>query len=98
MATTPGSGDPAHVEPGAVGPLEAGDEGVEGEGVEGEEAGPAAAGARHRDLVAELVRMRREEAAEEDEEDLAWFSGVREEVLGAMASNADPKPAVPTGG
>ncbi len=93
MATTPGSGDPAHAEPAAVGPT-----GLDDEGLDRREVGPADVGARHRDLVAELVRMRREEAAEEDEEDLAWFSGVREEVLGAMASNADPEPAVPTAG
>ena len=52
---------------------------------------------RHHELVTELVRMRREAAAEEDEEDLAWFSGVREEVLDAMASNTDGRPPTPAG-
>lgn len=91
MVTTPGSGDPAHVDAAGADRTDAGSAGAGRPDV-------GTAGARHRDLVAELVRMRREEAAEEDEEDLAWFSGVREEVLGAMASNADPTPAVPTAG
>jgi len=60
-------------------------------------AGPPSGGDRHQELVTELVRMRREAAAEEDEEDLAWFSGVREEVLDALAARTDRTPPAPAG-
>lgn len=95
MATTPG---PVPQQPAGTG----GDADATGGSVAAGRADPDLAAApsgseRHHELVTELVRMRREAAAEEDEEDLAWFSGVREEVLDAMASRTDQTPPAPAG-